>query len=155
MRDQQSQATVQGCDQRGRDPCSLSGSRPSGGTGSLPQPLHTIIASDRGGANQPLECSNFRRRAGGALDGFWRAIRTDAALPGVRLHDLRHSFASFAARRSETLPMIGKLLGHAKAESTSRYAHLDDGSALHACEPRGDTAGSLRGPLRVSESSHA
>jgi len=41
----------------------------------------------------------------------------------VRLHDLRHSFASHAAARSETLPMIGKLLGHSRLQTTSRYAH--------------------------------
>lgn len=61
-----------------------------------------------------------------ALDGFWRQVRENARLCDVRLHDLRHSFASFAARQSETLPMIGKLLGHAKIASTARYAHLDD-----------------------------
>ena len=44
----------------------------------------------------------------------------------VRLHDLRHTFASHAAMQAETLPMIGKLLGHASVQSTSRYAHLDD-----------------------------
>lgn len=69
-----------------------------------------------------------------ALDGFWRQVREDAALPGVRLHDLRHSFASFAARQLETLPMIGKLLGHAKIASTARYAHLDDQSVLNGAE---------------------
>ena len=66
----------------------------------------------------------------GVLQGFWSKMRADAALPGVRLHDLRHSFASFAARQSETLPMIGKLLGHARIDSTARYTHLDDNSVL-------------------------
>lgn len=70
----------------------------------------------------------------GALDGVWRQIRADAGLSDVRLHDLRHSFASFAARRAETLPMIGKLLGHAKIGSTARYAHLDDPSAREAAQ---------------------
>ncbi len=74
-----------------------------------------------------------------ALDWFWRTARNDAALPEVRLHDLRHSFASFAARRSETLPIIGKLLGHAKVTSTARYAHLDDASALSAAEIIGNS----------------
>jgi integrase len=69
-----------------------------------------------------------------ALDHFWRQLRAGAALPAVRLHDLRHSFASFAARQSETLPTIGKLLGHAKIASTARYAHLDDSSVSQAAE---------------------
>lgn len=68
------------------------------------------------------------------LQDFWRRVRADAQLPGVRLHDLRHSFASYAARHSETLPMIGKLLGHTKIDSTARYAHLDDSTTLENSE---------------------
>jgi integrase len=72
-----------------------------------------------------------------ALDGFWRLIRHRAGIADVRLHDLRHSFASFAARRAETLPMIGKLLGHAKIASTARYTHLDDSDVIVAAEHMG------------------
>ena len=72
------------------------------------------------------------------LDEFWRELRAEAGLPGVRLHDLRHSYASFAARGSETLPMIGKLLGHRKVSSTARYTHLDDGAALVAANRIGE-----------------
>lgn len=72
-----------------------------------------------------------------SVDHFWRQVREDAGLRGVRLHDLRHSFASHAAAMSETLPMISKLLGHAKIGSTARYAHLDDGSVLEAAEQVG------------------
>jgi integrase len=53
---------------------------------------------------------------------MWYDIRATASLPGVRLHDLRHTFASHAAMRAETLPMIGRLLGHASIKSTARYA---------------------------------
>lgn len=60
------------------------------------------------------------------IGGYWRSLIKRAEIRGVRLHDLRHSFASHAARSAETLPMIGKLLGHRKVGSTSRYAHLDD-----------------------------
>ena len=76
----------------------------------------------------------LRARSRGALDCFWRAIRAEANLPDMRMHDLRHSFASFAARRAETLPMIGKLLGHAKIASTARYAHLGDEDAIRVSE---------------------
>jgi integrase len=69
-----------------------------------------------------------------ALEHAWKLVRAKAGLPGLRIHDLRHSFASFAAMKSETLPMIGKLLGHAKIGSTARYAHVDDASVLSACE---------------------
>ncbi len=54
----------------------------------------------------------------------WHRIRERAGLDDVRLHDLRHSFASVAAGLGEGLPMIGKLLGHTQAATTHRYAHL-------------------------------
>ena len=54
----------------------------------------------------------------------WRRIRTRAELPDVRIHDLRHSFASRALALGEGLPMIGKLLGHTQVQTTARYAHL-------------------------------
>lgn len=68
----------------------------------------------------------------------WQTLRDQAGLPGVRLHDLRHTFASHAAARTETLPMIGKLLGHATVQSTARYAHLDDLHLLGAANRIGD-----------------
>ncbi|WAC49184.1 tyrosine-type recombinase/integrase [Asticcacaulis sp. SL142] len=54
----------------------------------------------------------------------WRRIRAAAGLDDVRIHDLRHSFASGALALGEGLPMIGKLLGHTQVQTTSRYAHL-------------------------------
>ena len=57
---------------------------------------------------------------------IWHQIRTRAELPDVRLHDLRHSFASVGAASGDSLLIIGKLLGHKNAASTQRYAHLGD-----------------------------
>jgi integrase len=54
----------------------------------------------------------------------WRRIRTAAGLDDVRLHDLRHSFASAAVAGGMSLPMIGALLGHSQPQTTARYAHL-------------------------------
>jgi integrase len=54
----------------------------------------------------------------------WRRIRRNAELQDMRIHDLRHSFASVAAGLGEGLHMIGKLLGHSQAQTTHRYAHL-------------------------------
>ena len=54
----------------------------------------------------------------------WGRIRKRAGLEDVRLHDLRHSFASVAASGGLSLPMIGKLLGHTQAATTEKYAHL-------------------------------
>jgi site-specific recombinase XerD len=56
---------------------------------------------------------------------FWIA-REAAGLPHVRWHDLRHSFASLLANEGVDLYVIGKLLGHASMQTTSRYAHLQD-----------------------------
>ncbi|MDN3571281.1 site-specific integrase [Methylobacterium longum] len=55
----------------------------------------------------------------------WAAICRSADLPGVRLHDLRHTFASVGAGESLGLPIVGKLLGHTQPQTTARYAHLD------------------------------
>ena len=55
----------------------------------------------------------------------WKAIQRHAKLEGVRLHDLRHTFASVGAGASLGLPVVGKLLGHSQPQTTARYAHLD------------------------------
>ncbi len=57
---------------------------------------------------------------------LWTAVRHAAELDDVRLHDLRHSVASFAGGHGYSLFLIGKLLGHKTARSTERYAHLAD-----------------------------
>ncbi|RZF63241.1 DUF4102 domain-containing protein [Sphingomonas populi] len=59
-------------------------------------------------------------------DPAWFKLRARAGLMDVRLHDLRHSFASLAIRDGVSLSVVGKLLGHALPESTARYAHLAD-----------------------------
>lgn len=58
------------------------------------------------------------------IKGSWSVIRVEAKLEDVRLHDLRHSFASFGARTGMSLPLIGALLGHRETATTARYAHL-------------------------------
>ena len=54
----------------------------------------------------------------------WRGIRATAGLNDVRLHILRHAFASVAAASGMGLPIIGKMLGHSQVQTTQRYAHL-------------------------------
>ena len=58
------------------------------------------------------------------LNASWLIVRARAGLDDVRLHDLRHSFASRALALGESLTMIGKLLGHRKVQTTARYAHF-------------------------------
>ena len=69
----------------------------------------------------------------------WASVCRAAGLDGVRLHDLRHSFASIGAGASMGLPIIGKLLGHTQAATTQRYAHLDSDPLRRAVETIGAT----------------
>ena len=64
----------------------------------------------------------------------WTRLRKEAGLEDVRLHDLRHAFASVAASSGMGLPIIGKLLGHTQAQTTQRYAHLASDPVKAAAE---------------------
>jgi integrase len=68
-------------------------------------------------------------RTGKPIEGvrrLWDAVRYDAKLEDVRLHDLRHTMASTAAGEGLSLLLIGRMLGHKHAATTQRYAHLAD-----------------------------
>lgn len=93
---------------------------------------------------------NYRyRKPMGAIHHIWRPLVERAGLGKLRIHDLRHTFASHAAMNKETLPMIGRLLGHANHQSTARYAHLDDEHLLDAVQRIGDAVERLMGyPLK-------
>jgi integrase len=69
----------------------------------------------------------------------WSAVTRASGLNGVRIHDLRHSFASIGAGASLGLPIIGKLLGHSQAATTHRYAHLGADPVRRAAETIGAT----------------
>jgi len=57
---------------------------------------------------------------------FWIHIQKEVNIPDVRIHDLRHTFASLLVSGGASLEMIGKLLGHSQVQTTQRYAHLID-----------------------------
>ncbi|MCP4098768.1 MAG: tyrosine-type recombinase/integrase [Planctomycetaceae bacterium] len=69
--------------------------------------------------------TEFEDKPRADLNKPWRAVRRHAGLEDVRLHDLRHSFASVGASAGMGLPIVGALLGHKQAATTERYAHLD------------------------------
>ena len=73
------------------------------------------------------------------LDKVWSRVRKRAGLKDVRLHDLRHTFASVGAGASLGLHVIGKLLGHSQATTTARYAHLDADPMRRAADAIGAT----------------
>ena len=79
----------------------------------------------------------------------WRRIRAAADLDDVRIHDLRHTFASGGLAVGEGLPMIGKLLGHTQVQTTARYAHLASDPVKHAADKiAGRLAAALLAPIR-------
>jgi integrase len=77
----------------------------------------------------------------------WAAITKAAELDGLRIHDLRHSFASIGAGASLSLPVIGRLLGHTQAATTQRYAHLADDPMRAGVERIGATISAAMGAL--------
>ncbi|WP_372921635.1 site-specific integrase [Roseovarius sp.] len=77
------------------------------------------------------------------LQPFWQRVRARAGVKDVRIHDLRHTFASTAVASGQGLPMIGKLLGHTQVQTTARYAHL-------AAEPVRTAADAVAQNLRHS-----
>jgi integrase len=105
------------------------------------KPIYLSAAAQAVLASVPRVAGNPHIIAG-AVDGApradlkkpWAAVCKAARLRGVRLHDLRHSFASFGAGASLGLPIIGKLLGHSQPATTHRYAHLDADPIRRAVE---------------------
>ena len=63
---------------------------------------------------------------------FWVGIREEAGLPGLRIHDCRHAWASQGVMNGVGLTTVGRLLGHRQRETTAIYAHLDDGALRDA-----------------------
>ncbi len=70
----------------------------------------------------------------GSIKTGWHTARDAAGLPGLRIHDLRHSAASFMVNSGVDLFAVGKVLGHASYQSTQRYSHLANDTLLAAVE---------------------
>ena len=132
------------------------------------KPLYLSAAAQKVLADLPRIQGNPHVIAG-AKDGAprsdlkkpWAAVSRAAGLEGVRLHDLRHSFASFGAGASLGLPIIGKFLGHSQPATTARYAHLDADPMRRAVDTIGSTISAAMNrkpsakivPLNVAKSS--
>lgn len=65
---------------------------------------------------------------------FWKTVITKANLKDVRIHDLRHTYASYLVSSGLSLNIVGKLLGHTQAATTQRYAHLSHETLRDASE---------------------
>lgn len=92
----------------------------------LPKVGVFVIAGESAGLKDEKPRADLKRP--------WAAITKRARLDGLRIHDLRHSFASVGAWSGLGLPVIGKLLGHADAKTTQRYAHVDVDSSRRAAD---------------------
>jgi integrase len=71
------------------------------------------------------------------IQRFWRQVCRAAGIQGLRIHDLRHSHASFLVSRGASLPLIASLLGHASIQTTQRYSHMFDSPQRAAVEEVG------------------
>ena len=105
----------------------------------LSAPARLILAEMQHAAADDRLLFPARRRGSSQvnLSEFWREVCRAAGIEGVRLHDLRHSFASFLASGGLSLPVIGALLGHTQPATTARYSHLLDDPLRAATEKVG------------------
>jgi integrase len=81
----------------------------------------------------------------------WAAICKRAGITGLRMHDLRHSYASMLASAGYSLPVIGALLGHTQPNTTARYAHLLDDPLREATSRVGSMMSGLVMPKRPAK----
>ncbi len=90
----------------------------------LPRTAHWVFPSPTTG-----RCLNVMTVA-----RVWHSVRAQAGLSDVRLHDLRHTYASMALAQGETVLTIGRLLGHRSPATTLKYIHLDDAIVREAAD---------------------
>ena len=91
----------------------------------LSAPALQLLADMRGTSNSEYVFPGRGTEHRSDLKKPWASICDVAGIEKLRLHDLRHSYASLAAAGGASLPIIGKLLGHTQVATTGRYAHLD------------------------------
>ncbi len=85
------------------------------------------------------------------LNRPWGRITAHAKLERLRIHDLRHSFASIGASGGLGLPIVGKLLGHEAPATTARYAHIDNDPLRRASERIGATIAAALGETSIKD----
>jgi integrase len=127
---------------------------PDSKTGAKSVPLGAPALSLLGGIERTASGYVFpAARGAGHFTGVqkaWEAVRKRAGLGDVRIHDLRHSFASFAVAGGASLYLVGKVLGHAQAKTTQKYAHLADDPLRAVADA---TAGKIAGAMAPKDRS--
>lgn len=110
----------------------------------LPRVGKFVVAGSSAGTEDEKPRADLKRP--------WDLVCRRAGLEGVRIHDLRHTHASFGAAAGLGLPVIGKLLGHTQASTTARYAHLDADPLRRAADRIGQDLANAMGEARVEPS---
>lgn len=100
----------------------------------VPSAVEILKAREPGRRSAYVFPSEDLERSRADVEVAWRLARDAAKLPGVRIHDLRHSFAAACVAEGLTLTEIGSLLGHKAAATTARYAHVSDAVARGAAD---------------------
>ena len=94
-----------------------------------PEAANVLMALPRTEAEERVFPENLTPNR---LYAFWVGVREEAGLPGVRIHDCRHTWASQGVMNGVGLPTVGRLLGHRQRDTTAIYAHLDDAALRDA-----------------------
>jgi integrase len=81
----------------------------------------------------------------------WAMVKRAAGLDDVRLHDLRHTYASYGAQAGMGLTIVGRLLGHADIKTTNRYSHFADDPLRRAADSLGNTIAAALAPKRSAQ----
>lgn len=133
----------------------LPGPRSKSGAKRIPLSMHAVTLLDAQKRLGDHVFPSLRAGVSGHTVGIqksWDKIRRMAELDGVRLHDLRHSFASIAVGAGESLYIVQRALGHKKASTTERYAHLRDDPVRAMVDRIGDFLDRSSRPVSPSES---
>ncbi|UTW51901.1 tyrosine-type recombinase/integrase [bacterium SCSIO 12827] len=109
----------------------------------LPRVGKYVIASDSAGTEEEKPRADLKRP--------WVTVTRRADLKGVRIHDLRHTHASYGVGASFGLPIVGKLLGHTQMRTTERYAHLETDPLRRASNAIGNTLAAAMGDKRMAD----
>ena len=102
-----------------------------------------LARQPRTGRAHVFPASTDSTRARSTELSLWRKVRRRAGIEDVRLHDLRHTFASHAVMQSVPLPVVSRLLGHRRTQMTLRYAHVSDRETEAAAERIGTALAAL------------
>jgi integrase len=112
----------------------------------LPSPARAVLSAlPRVAGNPYVIVGKLPGRHATDFQHPWRRIRERAELTGVRIHDLRHTYASNAVSSGMPIQMVGRLLGHTQIQTTMRYAHLADEPVKQAAEENAERLSALVG----------